>query len=40
MAKVDVNRPAKFPLRIRVEIVLALLMASWLFVMVLIRLLF
>jgi hypothetical protein len=40
MTKVDLNGPSKFPLRIRVEIVLALFLASWLFVMVVIRLLF
>ncbi len=40
MTKVDLNGSAKFPLRIRVEIVLALFLASWLLVMVVIRLLF
>jgi hypothetical protein len=40
MTKIDLNGPLKLPLRIRVEILLALLIASWLFVMVVARLLF
>ncbi len=40
MTKIDFNRSFKWPLRIRVEILLALLIASWLFVMVVVRLLF
>ena len=40
MTRVNFNGPFKLPLRIRVEIVLALLIASWLFVLVVLRLLF
>lgn len=40
MTKIDFNRSFKWPLRIRVEILLALLIASWLFVMVVVRFLF
>ena len=40
MTEVDFNRPFKLPLRMRVEIVLALLIASWLFVLVVVGLLF
>ena len=40
MTKVDHNGSIKLPLRIRIEIGLALLIASWLFVMGIVRLLF
>jgi hypothetical protein len=40
MTWTDFNGRYKLPLRIRVEILLALLIASWLLVMVAVRLLF